>query len=147
MIDGVIKNKIDTNVDSRGFFREVFRFTKHFKKINIGQLSHSYVKEGVLKGWHGHKDQYQWNYISNGCAKIILFDDREDSITFGEKEVIDLDGNNSPIGYFFPPGVLHGYKCTKGPMHIMYVTSGTFNIEKEIRKPINYKELNKILIK
>jgi dTDP-4-dehydrorhamnose 3,5-epimerase len=38
-----------------------------------------------------------------------------------------------PIAYFFPQGVMHGYKCMKGPMQIIYVTSGVYNIDDEIR--------------
>ena len=103
--------------------------------VSIGQLSHSKVEEGVVKAWHGHVYQSQWNYVVNGKISVVLFDDRENSITYKETiEFLAGDGIEKPIAYFFPPGVLHGYKCIKGPMHIIYTTSGVYDLKDEIRK-------------
>lgn len=134
MIVGVKIIELTTHEDERGFFREVVRFQEQFEGVPVGQLSHSLVKEGVVKAWHGHVYQSQWNYVVSGQIKVVLYDNREDSITF--KEVMEFfagDGAN-PFAYFFPPGVLHGYKCTKGPMQIIYVTSGIYGLDDEIRK-------------
>jgi dTDP-4-dehydrorhamnose 3,5-epimerase len=32
-----------------------------------------------------------------------------------------------------PPGVAHGYRCLLGPAHVIYVTSGTYDPEDEVR--------------
>ena len=76
----------------------------------------------------------------SGQAKIVLFDNRENSSTY--KQTIEFVSSDKvePIGYFFPPGVFHGYKCTKGPMHIIYITSGIYDLNNEIRK--TSQELN-----
>ena len=134
MIDGVKIIELTTHADERGFFREIFRFSEQFTDVLVGQLSHSMVNEGVVKAWHGHVHQSQWNYVLSGQIKVALFDNREDSSTY--KESMEFVGGNKidPIAYFFPPGVLHGYKCIKGPMHIIYVTSGVYDLEDEIRK-------------
>ena len=42
--------------------------------IPVGQISHSEVNEGVVKGWHGHVHQHQWNYVVSGKAKAVLKD-------------------------------------------------------------------------
>lgn len=133
MIEGVKLLNLETHDDNRGFFREVFRFPESFPNVPVGQLSHSEVKEGVVKGWHGHVDQYQWNYAFIGKAKIALKDSRKDSNTFGKIMAFEIGEKSNPMGYFFPPGVLHGYRCVKGPMHIIYLTSGTYNLEDETR--------------
>lgn len=134
MIVGVKIIKLTTHEDERGFFREVVRFPEQFEGVPVGQLSHSLVKEGVVKSWHGHIYQSQWNYVVSGQIKVVLYDNREDLETYKEtQEFIAGDGAN-PKAYFFPPGVLHGYKCTKGPMQIIYVTSGVYCLEDEIRK-------------
>ena len=70
-----------------------------------------------------------------GKIKVTLFDKRSDSITRNEK-VEFYAGNEDPVAYFFPPGVFHGYKCMEGPMHIVYVTSGTYDIDDELREDI-----------
>ena len=46
-----------------------------------------------------------------------------------------------PCAYFFPPGVLHGYKCLKDPMHIIYVTSGVYDLSDEIRLALDDSEI------
>ena len=140
MIDGVKIISLTTHGDERGFFREIFRFPKQFKGLSVGQLSHSMVKQGIIKAWHGHVYQSQWNYVVSGQIKVALYDDRKDSSTY--KKTIEFVAGDEveSIAYFFPLGILHGYKCIQGPMHIIYVTSGVYDLEDEIRK--SNKELN-----
>lgn len=133
MIEGVIINKLLTHSDDRGFFREIFQFPKHFDNIPIGQVSHSFVKEGVIKAWHGHVNQHQWNYVVSGQIKVVLLDNREESITYKKVTGFIADENENPISYYFPPGVFHGYKCIKGPLQIIYITSGVYDLSDEIR--------------
>ena len=133
MIDGVKIIELTTNGDDRGFFREIFRFPEQFGDVPIGQLSHSQVKEGVIKAWHGHVDQFQWNYVVSGQIQVALFDSRKDSKSFEKTIELIIGGESKPIAYFFPPGVLHGYKCIQGPMQIIYVTSGSYDLSDEIR--------------
>ena len=140
VIEGVKVVNLITNSDERGFFREVFRFPEQFPNFMVGQLSHSLVQEGVVKGWHGHVYQSQWNYILEGSARVALKDDRKTSQTFGEIQTFEA-GEQHPIGYFFPTGILHAYRCSKGPMHIIYVTSGTYDMDDEIR--IEDKQIEK----
>jgi len=134
IINGVKIINLKTHKDNRGYFREIFKFSEEFNDLTVGQLSHSFVNETVVKCWHGHVYQSQWNYVISGKIKVVLFDDRKESITY--KRTIDfLVGDISkPVAYFFPPGVLHGYKCIEGPMQIIYVTTGVYDIDEEIRK-------------
>ena len=133
MIDGVKIVELTTHVDSRGFFREVFRFPEQFEGVSVGQLSHSLVKEGVVKAWHGHVFQSQWNYVVSGQIKVCLYDNSKESATYRETMEFVAGDGVEPIAYFFPRCVLHGYKCLKGPMQIVYVTSGVYDIDDEIR--------------
>jgi len=135
VIEGVKIIELTTHGDDRGFFREIFRFSEQFADVLVGQLSHSMVKEGVVKAWHGHVYQSQWNYIVSGQIKVALFDNRKDSNTF-EKTIEFIAGDEAkPIAYYFPPGILHGYKCIHGPMQIIYVTSEVYDLEDEVRVP------------
>lgn len=133
MIDGVVIKTLKTHGDDRGFFREIFRFTEEHSDVAVGQLSHSMVKEGVLKGWHGHKEQAQWNYVVTGLIAVALYDNRAGSPTYRETVEFPVGEGHEPSAYYFPPGVLHGYKCLKGPMQIIYVTSGVYTLSDEVR--------------
>ncbi len=144
MIDGVKIIKLTTHEDDRGFFREIFRFSEQFEGIPVGQLSHSMVREGVVKAWHGHVYQSQWNYVVSGQLQVALYDNRKDSTSYKElMEFVFGDGEESS-GYFFSPGIMHGYKCVKGPVQIIYVTSGVYDLEDEARLPYEIVEQNNI---
>jgi len=132
--------ELTTHTDERGFFREIFRFSENFKNLIVEQLSHSLVNEGVIKAWHGHKYQSQWNYVISGEIKVCLYDNRKESNTHNKNMEFVVGIESNPIAYFFPPGVFHGYKCLSGPMNIIYATSGVYDLNDEIRK--TSEELN-----
>jgi dTDP-4-dehydrorhamnose 3,5-epimerase len=133
MIDGVEIKYLETHTDHRGFFREVIRYDDLFMSEQIKQISHSKVYSGVIKAWHAHKYQTQWNYVVRGLIYVILFDLRDNSPTYGKKMEFICGDDQKNIVYKFPNGVLHGYKCLNGPMDIIYFTSGKYDIEDEIR--------------
>jgi dTDP-4-dehydrorhamnose 3,5-epimerase len=136
MIEGVKIIELATHEDERGFFRELVRAGDGSLSGGFGQLSHSLVRKGVLKAWHAHKKQEQWNYAVCGLLKVALHDSRPQSPTCG-KTFEFLAGEGQPArAYSFPPGVLHGYKCLEGPVHIIYLTSGVYDPENdEVRLP------------
>lgn len=134
MIEGVKLEMLVTHADERGFFREIFRFPDQFPGLPVGQLSHSLVNEGVVKAWHGHVYQSQWNYVVDGLIQVALYDNRKNSATYGELMEFQVGEGHEPVGYYFPAGVLHGYECLRGPMQIIYVTSGVYNELDEIRQ-------------
>jgi dTDP-4-dehydrorhamnose 3,5-epimerase len=132
VVDGVVIKKLVTHKDQRGFFREVIRFPSEFAEVPVGQISHSFVNEGVFKGWHAHENQHQWNYVVRGKINVVLLDDRQNSKTY--RQFVEFAaGDEEPVSYYFPPGVLHAYKCIKGPMEIIYITSGIYDPTEEIR--------------
>lgn len=137
MINGVEIKKLVTHSDDRGFFRELIRVTDPFFAPSFGQISHSLVKQGVVKAWHAHTSQTQWTYVACGLLQVVLFDNRPDSSTYRSLlEFLTGDGQ-APKVYVFPPGVLHGYKCLSGPAHVIYVTSGIYDLQDEVRIPLD----------
>ena len=133
MLSDIKLIKLETHNDERGFFREIIRLKNNSENIEIGQISHSFVKEGVVKAWHGHLYQSQWNYVLCGEIKAALYDSRKDSKTYGKIFEFSASSRN-PLIYFFPPGIFHGYKCINGPMDIIYITSGTYDLSDELRQ-------------
>lgn len=147
MIDGIVIKALVTHEDERGFFREIFRFSEEFYDVSVAQMSHSLVKEGVIKGWHGHREQSQWNYVVTGLIKVVIYDNRANSPTYTETIEFLVGDSQEPSAYFFPPGVLHGYKCLKGPMQIIYVTSGVYDLEDEVRIDLNSLSIREVFEK
>jgi dTDP-4-dehydrorhamnose 3,5-epimerase len=135
MIHGVAFKELVTHTDERGFFREVIRGSDAFFTAGFGQLSHSLVAEGVVKAWHLHRWQTQWNYVIAGLIKVALHDTRPDSPTYRKTMDFMAGDGQTARAYMFPPGVAHGYRCLRGPMHIIYVTSGIYDLNDERRLP------------
>jgi dTDP-4-dehydrorhamnose 3,5-epimerase len=133
MIEGVEFKNIISHVDERGYFRELLRKEDKILVEGLGQISHSLVYSGVVKGWHGHVYQTQWNYVVNGLIYVALFDSRKNSKTYNETMTFLVGDYQDTQIYKFPPGVLHGYKCISGPMNIIYFTSGHYDLLDEIR--------------
>lgn len=135
MIEGVVIKELVTNVDERGFFRELIRVTDPFFAEGFGQLSHALVHAGVAKAWHIHKIQIDWWYVATGTLRVGLHDTRPDSPTYRETMEI-LMGDNMPGKVLrVPQGVAHGFRCIAGPAHMFYVTSKVYDPEDEGRIP------------
>tara|TARA_X000000950_G_C13902620_1_gene655454 strand:+ start:1395 stop:1811 length:417 start_codon:yes stop_codon:yes gene_type:complete len=137
MIDGVIKKKIISHNDKRGFFREIMKNDNKLTKINFMQISHSKINKAIKKGWHIHKRQYQWNYLIKGGIRVFLLDLRKNSKTYKKKMSFLVD-EKKPMIYFFPPHVAHGYLTLKKDNHMLYGTSGFYLKDEEYKLPFNY---------
>jgi len=135
MISGVVSKDLTTYSDERGYFREIIRVTDDFFAEGFGQFSHSLVLEGVAKAWHIHKLQTDWFYVAAGALKVALYDTRSESSTQGELMEILLGDIYPAKVVKIPPGVAHGYRAIKGPAHVLYVMSRTYNPSDEGRIP------------
>ncbi len=101
VIEGVLVKDITTHGDQRGFFREMLRIDEDFSLDHVGQLSHSLVNSDILKAWHYHNKQSQWNYVASGEVVVALYDNRKDSLTFGVSMEFRFGENYQPKAYFF----------------------------------------------
>ena len=89
MIDGVSLIPLKQIHDERGKIMHMLRVTDpHFKKF--GEIYFSCAYPGVVKGWHKHSDM-TLNYAAvTGAVKVVLFDDRSSSSTYGTVQEIYL---------------------------------------------------------
>jgi dTDP-4-dehydrorhamnose 3,5-epimerase len=127
VIEGVVLKKLVTHTDERGFFREIIRVTDEFFAEGFGQWSHSLMYPGVVKAWHIHAQQVDWWYVVSGVLKVALHDRRADSPTRGKTMELLMGDNQEAQVLRVPPGVAHGCKCLTGPVHLLYVTSKTYD--------------------
>jgi dTDP-4-dehydrorhamnose 3,5-epimerase-like enzyme len=66
---------------------------------------------------------------------------KRESSTYRDIMEFLVGDDEKPRAYFFPPVVLHGYKCLKGPMHIIYLTSGVYDLSDEVHIPYDDREI------
>jgi dTDP-4-dehydrorhamnose 3,5-epimerase len=109
MINGVLLKKLKVIPDERGRLMEILRADDEcFKKF--GQVYMTTAYPGVVKGWHYHKKQADNMAVVKGMMKIVLYDGRKESPTYGEINEI-FAGVHNPVLVHIPPLVYHGFKC------------------------------------
>jgi dTDP-4-dehydrorhamnose 3,5-epimerase len=132
MIEGVIIKKLEKFSDERGWLAEIFRNDEI--KYQPAMAYVSVTKPGVARGPHEHKVQSDFFVFSGpGVFKLYLWDNRKESKTFEQKEILEV-GENNPAAILVPPGVVHGYKC------ISEVPAHSINLPDKLYKGVNKKE-------
>ena len=112
--------------------------TPPFSKF--GEIYFSTVKENFIKAWHLHKEA-TLNYVCvKGKVKLVLFDERKESKTFGKYQELIL----SPENYFLvtiPPKIWNGFKgLGKDESIIANCMTITHNEKEMVRKDPNDKK-------
>jgi dTDP-4-dehydrorhamnose 3,5-epimerase len=108
MIEGVVTKLLRPIPDERGMVMEILRSDDEiFKKF--GQVYITTVYPGVVKAWHYHKIQTDNFAVIKGMAKLVLYDPRRDSPSFGKVEEFFL-GIRNPLLVQIPPHIYHGFK-------------------------------------
>jgi len=109
-IEGVIIDKLDKLIDDRGFLLETFRADNLPDGLRPAMSYVSYTRPGVSRGPHEHLVQTDmFCFMGPGNFKIKLWDNRKESRSFGY--VMEIwGGENNPVRFIVPPGVVHGYQ-------------------------------------
>ena len=108
MIEGVSIRPLRQMPDERGKIMHMLRRDDPwFEKF--GEIYFSVVYPGVIKGWHLHKTMTLNYAVVSGMIKVVLFDDREGSVTKGELQEI-FTGEEAYSLITIPPAVWNGFK-------------------------------------
>ncbi len=109
MIDGVKIVPLMQIHDERGKIMHMMKATDpHFTQF--GEIYFSCAWPGAIKGWHIHKSMTINNAVVSGNAKLVMYDVREDSPTYGELQEVFL-GEHNYVLVQIPPGIANGYKA------------------------------------
>lgn len=109
-INDVIIKQLKKNIDERGWLVEIFRKDEINPEILPVMGYISLTLPGIIRGPHEHKYQTDiFGFIGPSNFKILLWDNRKESETYGNKMEI-YGGEDNPILVVIPPGVVHGYK-------------------------------------
>ena len=96
--------------DGRGWLVELFRNDLVPPQFHPVMAYVSMTKPGVARGPHEHRDQADYFcFTGPSTFRVYLWDAREDSPTFGAKEVREV-GEGSAFALIVPAGVVHAYK-------------------------------------
>jgi dTDP-4-dehydrorhamnose 3,5-epimerase len=137
-IAGVRTLRLKRFTDDRGFFLEIFRtretgpesreLAEFFRGVPVAQMNFSIVDaDGHIKGLHYHLRQEDiWFFPPPSKAKIVLFDVRKSSPTFGKTQVL-VAGSGNDLLVRIPEGVAHGYRPLTNPCSLLYWVTEAFD--------------------
>jgi len=109
VIDGVKIVALRQIVDERGKIMHMLKASDpHF--IQFGEIYFSCAWPGTVKAWYIYQMMIVNNAVISGRAKLVLYDQREDSPTKGELQEIFL-GEDNYVLVQIPPGIANGYKA------------------------------------
>ncbi|MBI4744278.1 MAG: dTDP-4-dehydrorhamnose 3,5-epimerase family protein [Actinobacteria bacterium] len=108
MIEGVKIKQLKVIPDERGYLMEMLRCDDEIFE-QFGQIYMTACYPGVVKGWHYHYKQTDHFVGVRGMSKVVLYDSRKGSSTYGEVNEFFL-GERNPILLKIPPLVMHGFK-------------------------------------
>ena len=108
MIDGVVVTSLKQFFDERGKVMHMLREDSPVFS-RFGEIYFSCTFPDVIKAWHLHKKMTLNYAVIHGQIKCVLYDDREDSPTYGQVEEYFM----SPENYYLltvPPLIWNGWK-------------------------------------
>jgi dTDP-4-dehydrorhamnose 3,5-epimerase len=109
-IEGVVVTPLPKNVDERGCLVETFRSDTLPAGLLPAMSYLSLTEPGVARGPHEHREQTDiFAFPGPGNFRIVLWDNRDDSPTAGNRMVV-FGGADAPLSVIVPPGVVHAYR-------------------------------------
>lgn len=107
-IEGVLVRPLKSIADERGRLMELLR-SDWPEFLKFGQVYMTSAYPGVTKAWHYHKKQTDHFACLSGMMKLVLYDGRKGSKTFGAVNEFFM-GEHNPLLVRIPARVYHGFK-------------------------------------
>lgn len=106
LIDGVRLQSLIAHRDDRGHLIELLTAGPDLDEP-IVHVYHVFAEPGSVRAWVYHRHQFDRLAFTAGTFKVVLFDLREDSATYGLLNELEL-GEHNPCRLTIPPFVVHG---------------------------------------
>ena len=121
-IDGVVMRRLNTYADARGdltvLMSDLYDATHHAPHVYLVTAASKSVR-----AWVYHKRQHDRLAYTAGDFRVVLYDLRKDSPTYGKLNVLDV-GENNKILLTIPPLVVHGVQ-NRGDQSVQFVNLPT----------------------
>ncbi len=127
-IIGVEVVSLFTKVDEGGYLVEILQATdNHFKQFGQVYLVGDF-KAGVIRAFKKHRSCWDWFSICHGAAKFVLYDDREDSATYKNLQIV-ITSERNPSLIVVPPGVYSGWMALSDNTQLISIASEVSDTE------------------
>ncbi|MBF0483593.1 MAG: dTDP-4-dehydrorhamnose 3,5-epimerase family protein [Candidatus Omnitrophica bacterium] len=136
MIDGVIIKDLRIIPDEKGDVRHMLRCDDPFF-TEFGEVYFSFINPGQVKGWKKHLKQTQCFAVPIGTIKLVIYDDRQQSLTKGNIEEIVVGADAYKL-VRIPPGLWYSFSAmNKQVAMITNCTDIPHDPNEAIRKELN----------
>jgi dTDP-4-dehydrorhamnose 3,5-epimerase len=116
-IDGVRKIPLRRIPDERGTILHMLRADDpHF--IQFGEIYFTTVYQGVVKGWHKHREMTLNYACIFGRIKLVIYDDRPGSPSHGDLMEVFLGPDDHSL-VVIPPETWTGFKGMSTPFALV----------------------------
>jgi dTDP-4-dehydrorhamnose 3,5-epimerase len=116
-IDGVHVIALQRIPDERGTIFHMLRASDpHFTQF--GEIYFTSIYDGIVKGWHKHREMTLNYTCIHGRVKLVLYDERDGSPTGGALMEVFLGPDDYSL-VVIPPGVWSGFKGMSSPFAIV----------------------------
>lgn len=132
MINGVVVTPLKQILDERGKVMHMLRSDSDIF-AGFGEIYFSCVYPGSIKAWHIHKKMILNYAVPFGCIKVVLYDDRENSLTKGELMEIFLGPDNYCL-LTVPPMIWNGFRGVGNKTAIVANCASMYYDPKEIER-------------
>lgn len=126
-IQGLEIIPLQVNFDDRGYLFEIIH---NYEILKFGQV---YVvgdpARGTIRAFHKHEILWDYFCIVKGSAKFIFVDDRKNSKTYKEQEIVILS-EKAPKMVIVPPGVYHGWMSLEDNTIMVSIGSEVYDKDK-----------------
>lgn len=106
-IDGVMVKEVKNVPTGYGYLTEIYRADWELDKFGVDQVFQSVLEPGGISAWHAHAITTDRLFINYGRMRIVLYDSRKNSPTYGKINEFRI-GTIRPAIVVIPPQVWHG---------------------------------------
>ena len=110
LIDGVRITELRQIVDERGAVLHLLRNDAP-EFLGFGECYCSEILPRMVKAWKRHHIQTQNLAVPIGRVRMVIYDDRKDSITQGQVQIIELGRPDQYCRLQIPPKLWYGFTC------------------------------------
>ena len=125
-IKGLEIVSLDIYFDDRGYLYEIIH---NYDMQKFGQV---YLAgdpaRGTIRAFHKHKLLWDYFCIVKGSAKFVFIDDRQDSETYKQQEII-VCSEKAPKMIIVPPEIYHGWMSLQDDTIMVSTASELYNKE------------------
>jgi len=127
LIAGVTVREVANVPKQGGYLTEVARAEWLGANPRVDQIFQTVLEPGVVSAWHAHAHTTARLFVSQGLARIVLYDARPDSATLGLVNEMQF-GTIRPALVTIPPKVWHGVQNVSSvPMVLLNIVDTAYS--------------------